>query len=319
MIRDADYSPLLTLIAESVPPSIKLTHGPEPMRAWVGRAFEATRAKGAGEKRLARQRLKVEAAVTLEVEYEYEGNTYTAWLAGGKLRLHAPINPVTDALKARVKDAVREWEEGDPKEATALLLGVTEMAEADDWCRRAYDQMRGQVPAGLGSRAKWERQKPVVIVVAAVVGLFLLLVVAVMADALTRPRHADTPEPPRTLGQSEDGVEEEYARRLVGRWEVMDGARKGATITFREDGKAILTRSGPKAPLPAVSATFRVQTLIRRVDLVLEPADAEVLGDQPQYTMVFLSADELVLSETSHQGKGPFAGLAGRLKRIGTR
>ena len=443
MVKPSDFSPFLALLATTAPPALALAHGPEPMKAWIGRAFAAARAKEAKDKRLVRQRLQVEVASVVEVEYESGGVGYTAWFVGKSLTIHAQVSPITDALKEMVKEAVRGWKKGDQKGATHLLREVMDMAEADAGCRRAYEQVRDTIPTDLESKAKWVRWKPFIIAGVVVAALFLLVGLVGIGYSVVRakrgpvsppgafdPRGGNTtpggrenlvlvefrqssitmakggtaklrlslirlggadgdvtvrfdagrgltvpskvvvgrgqeeleievragdeagvfvvkatvvpensapmpaecrvsvspagaggigpggtppPDPP------EDGVEKEYAKRLLGRWEVMDGPVKGATITFRDDGKALLTRPVAKTPTPISSASFRVQKLIRRVDLVLETTDAKVIGDYPHYAMDFLADDELVLSETSSKGKGPFSGLAGRLKRIGVK
>jgi hypothetical protein len=90
---------------------------------------------------------------------------------------------------------------------------------------------------------------------------------------------------------------------------------KSARVTFRTDGKAILTKAATKDGSATHLATFRVRKSIRTVELEFGPTDARVLGDDPAYAMEFLSDDELLLSESSWKGKGVFARLAGRLKR----
>lgn len=85
LIQASDFSPFLSLLAPTVPPALAVAHGPEPMKAWIGRAFVAARAKEAKDKHLSRQRLQVDVASAVEVEYESGGVGYTAWFVGKSL------------------------------------------------------------------------------------------------------------------------------------------------------------------------------------------------------------------------------------------
>ncbi len=141
------------------------------------------------------------------------------------------------------------------------------------------------------------------------------------ADSRTRrqplqdkSRAGGTVESPAT--ERSDAEEKDFPNRLIGKWEVAEGQSKGATILFRTNKKAVLTKIRAGNGTATYLATFRVSKLIDNVHLTLEPTDAEVIGDYPGFAMEFLTNDELLLSATWDKGKGEFSTLAGRLKRL---
>lgn len=194
LIREADYSPALTLGTDTCPPALALKSGVEPLRAAISKAFTAGLTPASADNRLVRQRLVVGAASVLEVGYECDGQAYTAWFAGRSLTAHVPASPVTAALVGMVKDAVRAWGEGDRKGATTLLREVMDMAEADTGCRRAYERVQHTIPTSLESKAKWVRMKPYFIAGGIAAAVFLVVAVVGIGYAVTKAKRGSTPQ-----------------------------------------------------------------------------------------------------------------------------
>jgi hypothetical protein len=153
-------------------------------------------------------------------------------------------------------------------------------------------------PAGL--KGIWRRlSTPVKFGVLGGTGCVLLLLIFLLL-LLGRGKHSDAVSP---------------RDRLLGDWEVTEGPSKGAKISFRNDDKAILTRLGKGSPSTSL-ARFRITNLTKDVNLSFSPSDAQVVGDDSWYVMEFIAHNEVLLSETSSKGKGPFGRLAGRLKKL---
>jgi hypothetical protein len=193
LLRDADYSPALTLATNACHRTLVLKNGFEPLRSAITRAFAASQPPASADSRLVRQRLVVGVASVLEVGYEYDGEAYTAWFAGTSLTAHIPDSPVTAALPVMARDAVRAWEKGDRKGATGILREVMDMAAADDGCRRAYERIRATIPADLESKAKWLRWRPFLIAGGIAAAVFLVVAAVGIGYAVTKAKRGPTP------------------------------------------------------------------------------------------------------------------------------
>lgn len=233
LIREADYSPALTLATNTCPPALALKSGVEPLRATISKAFTAALTPASADNRLVRQRLVVGAATILEVGYECEGEAYTAWFAGRSLTAHVPASPVTTALAGMVKTAVKQWEKGDRKAATTLLREVMDMAETDAGCRRVYERVKDAIPADLESKARWVRLKPYLIAGGIAAALLLVVAVVGIGYAVTKAKRGPAPQAafdPKGGGAGplakENSVLLEFRSRSV-------TVPKGGTITLR--------------------------------------------------------------------------------------
>ncbi|MBN9520102.1 hypothetical protein J0H58_16505 [bacterium] len=192
-LQPSDYSPFLTLATTDIPARLTLTGGVEPLRAAIAKAFTAGLTPASTDNRLVRQRLVVGVASVLEVAYEVEGEAYTAWFVGRSLTAHVPDSPVTAALPAMARDAVRAWEKGDRKGATGMLREVMDMAAADEGCRRAYERIRDTIPTDLESKAKWVRWKPFFIAGGIAAAVFLVVAVVGIGYAVTKAKRGPAP------------------------------------------------------------------------------------------------------------------------------
>jgi phage FluMu protein Com len=188
MLQQTDYSPFVTLATTEVPDALKLSSGAEQVRAGIIKAFDAAQSRISDESRLMRQRLQVGMASILEVGYQHEGKSYTAWFVGKQFRVHAPVSPITDTLQRMVKEAVKTWRKGDSKEATLLLREVMDMAGADPHCNAAYEEVRDTIPADLESKARWVRWKPFIIAGAVAFGIIFLIGLIGVGYALFRAK-----------------------------------------------------------------------------------------------------------------------------------
>jgi phage FluMu protein Com len=252
MLQDTDYTPLISLATTSIPTTLKLTSGAEKVRAAISKAFDAAQTQASAENRLTRQRLQVAAASVLEVSYQHGGEEYVAWFAGKKFGVHAPVNPVTDALRQKVKEAVKTWKKGEQKEAVLALNEVTEMANADPNCHTAYEDVRHTVPTDLDSKLKWHRLKPKLIAGAIVGGVAVLAVTLLIGFALFRSmsRH-----------NGPGGVPPFVVQQPGGQPPVLQGGVAGnrlAVVLFRD--RSVMIPKGGKATVRlAVQRAGRVE------------------------------------------------------------
>lgn len=240
MLQQSDYAPLFTLATTDIPDALKLTSGAEQVRAGIVKAFDAAQARVSEENHLTRQRLQVSVASVLEVVYQHKDKDYTAWFIGKQLKAHAPVNPVTDALQQKVKEAVKTWKKGDQKDAVLILNEVTDMANADPHCHAAHEEVRDTIPTDLESGVRWHRLKPKLIVGAIVGGVAVLAVVLLIGFALFRSksRHNGPGRMPSFIGVEQPGGQ---PPAFPGR----GGTERLAVVQFRD--RTIAIPKGGKA------------------------------------------------------------------------
>ena len=71
--------------------------------------------------RVTGNRLRVERADVYRLDYSLDGKVFTAWFSGKDGPVHAPVNPLTDAVTGLVEAALEAWRENRQDERRVRL------------------------------------------------------------------------------------------------------------------------------------------------------------------------------------------------------
>ena len=212
---------LIDLRTTDIPTEAHLAAGNPNLGAAIEQAFVESVGGCPPDHRVTRQQLTVEIGTPYRIQYTFSGKSYSAWwLDLPENPLLRPITtPLANAATDLVDEALRLWNEGQPRAAARTLQNAIEMAESDPRCREALDDRRADIPPelwGLADRVfsptkvfrrAWKalKKNPALLIVLAVVSGAMLLGVASLAVAmLAGPKGSNPPtgaaDPRRCVG-----------------------------------------------------------------------------------------------------------------------
>lgn len=179
----------------------------------------------------------------------------------------------------------------------------------------------------------WQGLNPVIKISAiSATGLFLVLIclwivfsrtgggaapVAVNSGSEQRPTSASQPQPPTPVEKSPSGsssareINAELASKLVGKWQVTEGAAKGGTVEFTRTGTVLLTFRGEKG----TEIVRGIYSFKAAGTILLEKSGATTRSEGWLIEIEFIGDDDLNLVNAGDP-LGGFGFLLGRLRRI---
>jgi hypothetical protein len=154
LVRRNTFSPLVQLLIAEPPDAADL--GPIKAADTTRTLLATVRADSTENRRLGWLALEVRRTTAVRVEYDFDGRQYVAWLLGRERTVHAPTNPLTDALAKKLRRAAKQWrrdERDEKKEAVALVREAVAMGEKDGFCRAELDTGKTGLPPELWKAA----------------------------------------------------------------------------------------------------------------------------------------------------------------------